>query len=205
MDNSSSKYHHGNLKQALIEAGQQLLIEKGINGLSLRETAKSVGVSHTAPYRHFTDKEALLAAIAESGFESLAEALLNTIKEHPNDPKEQLTEATVTYVKLAVTRLEMHQLMFGDGFDDEAMSETMLEKKQQTFNALSKIIKNGQKKNIYKKAETVELVIAAWSMMHGYTMLLTTGQLRDSVTSLMQIEKLARSVATHLIDGLAKR
>ena len=205
MTSSSSKYHHGNLKQALIEAGQQILIEKGINGLSLRETAKAAGVSHTAPYRHFTDKEALLAAIAESGFESLAEALLNTIEQHPDDPKEQLAAATATYVKLAVTRLEMHQLMFGDGFDDDAMSETMLEKKQQIFDALSKIIENGQKKNIFKKAETLELVIAAWSMMHGYTMLLTTGQLRDSVTSLMQIEKLARSVATHLIDGLVER
>jgi AcrR family transcriptional regulator len=202
---SSSKYHHGNLKQALVEAGQQILIEKGINGLSLRETAKAAGVSHTAPYRHFMDKEALLAAIAESGFESLAEALLNTIEQHPDDPKEQLAAATAIYVKLAVTRLEMHQLMFGDGFDDDAMSETMLETKQQAFNALSKIIENGQKKNIFKKAETLELVIAMWSMMHGYAMLLTTGQLRDSVTSLMQIEKLARSVATHLIDGLAER
>lgn len=205
MTSASSKYHHGNLKQALIEAGQQILIEKGINGLSLRETAKAAGVSHTAPYRHFTDKEALLAAIAESGFDSLAEALLNTIEQHPDDPKEQLAEATATYVKLAVTRLEMHQLMFGDGFDDEAMSETMLEKKQQTFNALSKIIENGQKKNIFKKTETLELVIAAWSMMHGYTMLLTTGQLSESVTSLMQIEKLARSVATYLVDGMAER
>lgn len=205
MTSSSSKYHHGNLKQALIEAGQQILIENGINGLSLRETAKAAGVSHTAPYRHFTDKEALLAAIAESGFDSLAEALLNTIEQHPDDPKEQLAAATATYVKLAVTRLEMHQLMFGDGFDDDAMSETMLEKKQQTFNALSKIIENGQKKNIFKKTETLELVIAAWSMMHGYTMLLTTGQLSESVTSLMQIEKLARSVATYLVDGMAER
>jgi AcrR family transcriptional regulator len=205
MTGSSSKYHHGNLKQALIEAGQQILIENGINGLSLRETAKAAGVSHTAPYRHFTDKEALLAAIAESGFDSLAEALLNTIEQHPDDPKEQLAAATATYVKLAVTRLEMHQLMFGDGFDDDAMSETMLEKKQQTFNALSKIIENGQKKNIFKKTETLELVIAAWSMMHGYTMLLTTGQLSESVTSLMQIEKLARSVATYLVDGMAER
>ena len=205
MTSSSSKYHHGNLKQALIEAGQQILIENGINGLSLRETAKAAGVSHTAPYRHFTDKEALLAAIAESGFDSLAEALLNTIEQHPDDPKEQLAAATATYVKLAVTRLEMHQLMFADGFDDDAMSDTMLEKKQQTFNALSKIIENGQKKNIFKKTETLELVIAAWSMMHGYTMLLTTGQLSESVTSLMQIEKLARSVATYLVDGMAER
>ena len=58
MTDPSSKYHHGNLKQALIEAGQLILIEKGLNGLSLRETAKAAGVSHTAPYRHFKDKEA---------------------------------------------------------------------------------------------------------------------------------------------------
>lgn len=205
MPNSFEKYHHGNLKQALIDAGQQLLIEKGIYGLSLRETAKAAGVSHTAPYRHFKDKEALLAAIAESGFESLAKALLNAVAEHADDPREQLAAAAATYVKLAVTRIEMHQLMFGDGFDDEAMSETMVETKQLVFGVLFKIIETGQKKNIYKKADTLELVIAAWSMIHGYTMLLTTGQLRESVTSLMQIEKLARSLASHLIDGLIDR
>lgn len=204
MAKSTETYHHGNLRQALIEAGREVLIAKGISGLSLRETAKNAGVSHTAPYRHFKDKDALLAAIAESGFENLADKLENAVVNHPDDPKTQLVEACVAYMKLAITHLEMHQLLFGSVLNDEVVSETMPEKKQLVYKVLFKIIENGQKKNIYKKVDTVELTVSAWSMLHGYTMLLTTGQLKEAAISLMQIEKLARSVAIHLIDGLAE-
>ncbi len=204
MAQPKEKYHHGNLRQALIDAGQQLLIEKGINGLSLRETAKAVGVSHTAPYRHFKDKDMLLAAVAEAGFEQLAEALQNAAESCPDDPEKQLTEAAVTYVKLAITHIEMHQLMFGNILNEDSMSESMLEKKQLAFNTLFKIIENGQKQNIYIEAETLELAVAAWSLMHGYAMLISSGQLRQAATSLMQIETLARAVTTHLVNGLIK-
>ena len=84
------------------------------------------------------------------------------------------------------------------------MSEEFSEKKQLAFNWLFKIIENGQRKKIYKKAETLELTVAAWSIVHGYAMLVSSGQLREAATSLMQIEKLARGVVTHLIDGMAK-
>ncbi len=204
MTTAKEKYHHGNLRQALINAGQQLLIEKGISGLSLREAAKLAGVSHTAPYRHFRDKDSLLAAIAESGFENLAETLQNAAKSFPDDPEKQLIEAAVAYVKLAITRIEMHQLMFGNILNEDSMSESMIEKKQLAFDTLFKIIENGQKQNIYKKAETLELTITAWSTMHGYAMLTSTGQLREAATSLMQIETLARAVTTHLTNGLIK-
>jgi len=204
MAQPKEKYHHGNLRLALINAGQQLLIEKGITGLSLRETAKTAGVSHTAPYRHFKDKDMLLAAIAESGFETLAEALQNASESYPSDPEKQLTEAAVAYVKLAITRIEMHQLMFGSILNEDSMSESMLEKKQMTFNTLFKIIEHGQKRNIYLKAETHELTVAAWSIMHGYALLISSGQLREAATTLMQIETLARAVTTHLVKGLVK-
>jgi AcrR family transcriptional regulator len=197
-----ANYHHGDLKRALIDAGEQLLIEHGAAGLSLRETAKLVGVSHTAPYRHFKDKDALLTAITESGFDSLAETLQNVTKEHIKDPKQQLIGATVAYVKLAITHIEMHQLMFGRMLDEDEMSEGMLEKKQLVFKTLLQIIKNGQKKKVFKKEEPQTLATAAWSMMHGYTMLISTGQLKETATTLMQIESLAREVVTYLLDGL---
>ena len=197
-----ANYHHGNLKRALIDAGEQLLIEHGAAGLSLRETAKLVGVSHTAPYRHFKDKDALLTAITESGFDSLAETLQNVTEEHNRDPKQQLIGATVAYVKLAITHIEMHQLMFGRMLDEDEMSEEMLEKKQLVFKTLLQIIKNGQKKKVFKKEEPQTLATAVWSMMHGYTMLISTGQLKETATTLMQIESLAREVVTYLLDGL---
>ena len=75
---TSNTYHHGNLKEALIAAGLEILSEQGVEGLSLRKVAKKVGVSHTAPYNHFSDKQALLAAISTAGHEQLYQTLSDT-------------------------------------------------------------------------------------------------------------------------------
>ena len=83
---SISSYHHGDLKKALIDSGVEILSEKGIKNLSLREAARRAGVSHTAPYRHFEDKDALLAAIAEEGFLRLIQKLEAGIAKYPNNP-----------------------------------------------------------------------------------------------------------------------
>ena len=196
---SKDSYHHGNLKPALIEAGKQLLILKGMAGLSLRETAKAAGVSHNAPYRHFRDKDALLAAIAESGFEELAETINEAAHSLRADPEQQLIEACVAYIKLAITHLEMHELMFISVINEDSMSDSYIETRQQVFSALTKIIKNGQKKKVFRNAPTHELSISAWSLIHGYTMLVTSGLLSGT---LKQIEELARSSAINHVQGI---
>ena len=70
-DPAPRPYHHGNLRAALLEPAERALRERGVGGLSLRELAREVGVSHAAPRRHFADKQALLDALAEDGFERL--------------------------------------------------------------------------------------------------------------------------------------
>jgi AcrR family transcriptional regulator len=70
-----SKYHHGDLRGVLIAVATELLAEEGVHTLSLRKIAQKAGVSHNAPYMHFADKEAVLAAIAEEGFRLLSETV----------------------------------------------------------------------------------------------------------------------------------
>ena len=70
-------YHHGNLKEALIQAARQLIAEKGPAGFTFADAARSAGVSPAAPYRHFRDREALLADVAREGFQRF-EAMLST-------------------------------------------------------------------------------------------------------------------------------
>src|SRR5262245_57255125 len=87
---ASKRYHHGDLRNALIQAGKTLLAEEGVAGLELRKVARAAGVSHAAPYRHFADKQALLAAIAEDGFYQLTEGMDAAIGQAPTTAAAQL-------------------------------------------------------------------------------------------------------------------
>src|SRR5687767_8172023 len=79
-------YHHGNLKEALLEAAVALVAERGTAGFTLREVARRAGVSHNAPYRHYKDREALLAEVARQGFEELGGALAKALAAAGADP-----------------------------------------------------------------------------------------------------------------------
>lgn len=198
----SPAYHHGNLRQALIEAGAQLIELNGVSGLSLREVAKQAGVSHAAPYRHFKDKNALLAGITEVGFSHLAGALQQVIIENSDAPREQLIEAGVAYVKLAIQNKQMFKLMFGGAWeffnDDGEIRQTS----DAAFNGLVEIIKSGQQKGVFKKDDVRELALVAWSLVHGYAMLASTGQLDSLANSEKAILELARKIEVHLIEGV---
>ena len=85
--------HHGNLRQALIEAALPLLAKKGISGLSLREVARVVGVGHAAPYRHFKNKNELIESIAAVGYRKLSRGCELAEKRFPSDPQKQLLDS----------------------------------------------------------------------------------------------------------------
>ncbi|MBI3152701.1 MAG: TetR/AcrR family transcriptional regulator, partial [Chloroflexi bacterium] len=95
-------YHHGDLKNALIKAGVEILAKDGVSGLSLRKVAMRAGVSHAAPYSHFADKQALIAAISTEGFRQLYERVSGVAEEYKSQPQKQLVEAAWAYVQFAL-------------------------------------------------------------------------------------------------------
>src|SRR5215469_18030268 len=105
-------YHHRDLRQALIRSALEILSETGVAGLSLRAAARRARVSAMAPYRHFADKEALLAAVAEYGFRELA-AQLTKATAAAADPRAGLAALGVAYVLFAREQPSLFKLMFG--------------------------------------------------------------------------------------------
>src|SRR5687767_2010801 len=95
---AKKSYHHGDLRRALVDAGLRLIAKRGVEGFTLRETARVAGVSQTAPYRHFPDKAALLAAVAEEGFRGMAEYMKAATAPHALDPARRFGELGVAYV-----------------------------------------------------------------------------------------------------------
>jgi AcrR family transcriptional regulator len=199
-------YHHGDLRNTLLAAAETVLRQRGVTDLSLREVAKVAGVSHTAPYRHFKDKNALLQALAAIGYQRLAEALRQVKADFAADPAEALVAGGKAYVELAVKNPEMTQLMFGGALETEEISEEdLVQCSGDAFNALLEIVDMGLEKGVYQARDRMDIALAAWSIVHGLAMLVIGGQLSQYATSDEAVVGLAQTVGDMLQTGLLRK
>jgi len=199
----AKNYHHGSLRQALITAAIPLLKKKGIVGLSLRELAGELGVSHGAPYRHFKNKSALLEAIAVTGFIALQGICRQAVQDFPDDPGRQLYRAGMDYIFYVARNPEIADLMFRPGL---AAGESGAELQQAVGSAvgsLAAIIENGKHSKLYGEHATMDLVLTSLSTVHGLAMFITGGMLIDPASSPADIEALGKRVYDILMHGMA--
>lgn len=170
------KYHHGDLKAALIEAGLAELEEKGLEAVSLRSIAARVGVSHTAPKNHFDGLRGLLTAIATVGFEKHAAEMQRGVETHPPG-KARLDAACNGYVRFALENPELFRLMFSSTLCNAQDPEL----KRAAWNSYE-VLRGIAHGLDWDKADApgapwrTEWML--WSMVHGYAMLLIEGQIR---------------------------
>lgn len=173
-------YQHGDLRHALIQAGLKLLGEGGVRGLSLRAAAELAGVSHAAPYRHFRDKDALVAAIAEEGFRLLTARMRQEIAGCSSaDVMVRLRASAVGYVAFAAEHPAYFRTIFGGiSCDDDREPPASLQAAgQEAFAVLRDLVVEGIRRGRLRAADPEQLSLAAWSMAHGLSMLLIDGQL----------------------------
>lgn len=170
-------YHHGDLRQALLEAALVLLQTKDIERLSLREVARQAGVSHTAPYRHFTDKADLLSAVAEEGFVVFGRYLSDAIAQSNNDPVKGLLATGEAYVRYALEHPTHFRVMFRcspSGYDADSSLEITA---RGTFQILVEAIASGQAAGVFIAGNPEAIATGRWALAHGLSMLLLEGML----------------------------
>lgn len=195
-------YHHGDLHQALIKAAVELISEKTVEGVSLREVARRVGVSHAAPYRHFADKEALLVAVAKDGFQMLHHKLAMAIQSSSADPVQTIQNIGVAYITFALEHPSYYHLMFGAYRSPSAQQNTDLEyTARQVFMVLVSAIAQGQQAGVIRSDDSEQLALTAWALVHGWAMLWIDGQIPLSAT--LSAQQLAFFVTRILVEGLA--
>ena len=132
---NESAYHHGNLREALVDAAIEILEAEGVTKLSRRGVARRAGVSQTAPYRHFKDKAALLAAVAAYGFRGLAAAMREGAARQ-KDPRDRLAEIGQSYVRFALDNSAVFRLMFGPEIPEKSADPELCEAADEAFAAL---------------------------------------------------------------------
>jgi AcrR family transcriptional regulator len=220
-------YHHNDLRRSLIDGAIALMQEVEINQLSLREICRRIGVSHNAPYRHFADKDELLTAVAEEGFLILRDTIEAEIGKAPYNPLKELQDIGIAYIQFALEHPSQYRLMFGKyrktldlkppdlakapgevlavlvdaAVQQEGSEKVALNAQAQALMVLINVVIRGQQAGVFREDDPKQLALAAWSLVHGFAMLLIDGMIFENVPQ--PITLLSAVITQFLVDGFA--
>jgi AcrR family transcriptional regulator len=200
---SAAPYHHGDLRRTLIDSALTMLTEEGAWNFTLRQVARRVGVSHTAPYNHFADKAELLAEVALLGFQELRGELAAAAKRHPRSARQALLGIATAYVRFAVEHPAHYRLMFGAELAEKERHPALKLAGDATFGELTMALERGQESGEIRRGPVLEQALAAWSLVHGLATLFIDRRLSFIGVSGSEAERQARLAATALCDGLS--
>jgi AcrR family transcriptional regulator len=168
-------YHHGNLREVLLESAVDLIAEVGPAGFTLRELARRAGVSHNAPYRHFQDRDALMAAVAADGFRELSRTMIQAA-EGESGALDRLKRAGLAYIAFALRRPQHFTVMF-DAPTAVKTHPDSVEAAEEAFATLLNFVKNCQEEGRFPSEDPLKFALLAWSMVHGVAKLAITDRL----------------------------
>ncbi|MCB1121893.1 MAG: TetR/AcrR family transcriptional regulator [Verrucomicrobiae bacterium] len=195
-------FHHGNLKAALIDHSLQILANEGVEGLTLRKAARHAGVSEAAPYRHFKDKDALLAAIATQGFLKLATELEQVEQLYEDDARRLFRESCLAYIRFAQSNPDSMRIMFRSrNRAGDSSYPDLQEAADEVFNYLIDTVEFCQHADIAPDGHPLPLALSAWSTLHGLAMLLIGNCISPTVFSETNQNELIEKILDSIIAG----
>ncbi|MBN8442791.1 MAG: TetR/AcrR family transcriptional regulator [Thauera sp.] len=195
--NAKEAAQQGDLRERLLDEAITILEAQGPEALTLRAVAGAAGVSHMAPYRHFADKEALLAAIAERGFRALS-AAMGDAGRSGQDLLSQLHAFGLAYLAFARRRPALYRLMFGPALAGKPQYAALAQAGGEAFahcaDAVAAILRE---RAVVADAEPQALAVATWALVHGLAMLLIDGRLAITEGGAEEDALIAHVLALH--------
>ncbi|HEX4188239.1 MAG TPA: TetR/AcrR family transcriptional regulator [Solirubrobacteraceae bacterium] len=189
-------YHHGNLRSALLAAAERRVRERGVQDLSLRELAREIGVSHGAPRRHFPDRQALLDALAESGFERLGAELRAAADRAGDEFQPRLEAIAAAYIRFATADPALLDLMFAS--KHRATEQSLDDAMEGAFLVLIELILQGQAIGRLAPGDPERVGLVLFSTIQGITALLTAGMITPE-----QLDELTTDAIANFLRGSA--
>jgi AcrR family transcriptional regulator len=194
-------YHHGDLRSALIEAALEMLATRSPDSLSLRELAKRAGVSQAAPYRHFKDKEALLAAISEQAFELKLRYLIEGMESAKGDPLETYFACGLSYFRMGMRHPQHFKLMFRDASRPRDEHPDLARVACSTFTLVSNMVRRCQSAGLMGPGDPYQKAMQCWAVVHGFTSLHVAGHLEWLGVGQKNAEEALRTLLAQHLSG----
>ncbi|HKD77897.1 MAG TPA: TetR/AcrR family transcriptional regulator [Ktedonobacterales bacterium] len=198
----SKPYHHGDLWRALVQAGIEILHEEGVHALTLRAVARRAGVSHAAPYRHFADKDELLSAIAEDGYQRLIAGLEDVLSHDYDDAGTLLQVAGRRYVHFILDNPDHVRVMFSGLLGDYEKYPGLENAANQAFALLMEMIARCQRIGGLIPGDPAQQGLAAWSMVHGLASLLMENCFPPSMQDHIDVDQMTDFCVAIFCRGL---
>src|SRR5450755_1637319 len=170
----ASTYHHGALQAALICSAREILESEGYEALTLRATARRAGVSQAAPYNHFADKAALLAAIAALGFQEFAAAMQGEMSAAVN-PQARLNATGIAYVAFATSNPGLFKLMFGSSVHQASGDPDLDAARTSAYEVLRGAVHSVQQSDPRDAAHDDLESLRSWAFVHGLATMINAG------------------------------
>jgi AcrR family transcriptional regulator len=187
-------YHHSSLRTALLAQAERTVRERGVQDLSLRELAREVGVSHGAPRRHFPDRQALLDALAESGFERLGTELRGALDGAGEDFQARLQATAAAYIRFATRDPALLELMFAGKHREPAGA--LHDAAARAFAVMLELIEQGQAEGALDPGEPERVGLVLYATIQGIAALVSAGMVDPE-----QLDELVADAIAHFVRG----
>lgn len=194
------KYHHGHLREALINGACQQIEQNGATALNLSKLAQKIGVSQPAVYRHFPNKQALAISVAQRGLEQLAAALQETTQNLESDAFKGIRAITKAYVEFALNNPEIARLMFG--MKERTTEPALQDASSSAAVPIFRIVEAAHSCDRLRNNDVVQAVRIIWAAIHGLAMLLMDEQIPSMTRSPDELSEHIEATARVLYIGL---